>query len=109
MMRGVKRIISCVLVAACGGGSSSNPDGPPGADGPPPVDAPPPDMAPEPMPAFVPDPSPSGQLAISFMTLFLTEAGAQTGCEFTIAPKFAAFDFGSTSTRQFKTVLYDVV
>jgi len=124
----VKRIISCVLVlaAACGGGGSSNPDGPPvGGDGPPPVDGPPVDMPPEPKPAFVPNPSPSGQLAIddvgvranftingqpaiSFMTLLLSETGTSNNCEFTIAPKFVAFGFGSTSTRQFKTVEYDV-
>jgi hypothetical protein len=123
-MRHVKRLVVISILGACGGGGGSSPDAAPHPDGPAP-DMAPPDAPPEPKPDFVVDGVVTGQLAIddagiratfttdgqpaiSFLTLFLTATGAATGCEFTIAPKFVMFDTGSTSTRQFKTVVYDV-
>lgn len=124
-MRDVKRLsMLCILAACGGGGGGSSPDAAPNPDGPAP-DMPPPDAPPEPKPELVADGVVTGQLAIddagvratfttdgqpgiSFLTLFLTATGASTGCEFTIAPRFVMFDTGSTSTRQFKTVVYDV-
>jgi hypothetical protein len=125
MLRPVQRIACIAILAACGGGGNTpTPDGSPPADGLK-ADGPPIDAPPEPKPAFVADGFVTGQLAIddagirasftiggqpalSFIKLFLTETGASQSCEFVIAPKFVMFDFGSTSTRQFKTVMYDV-
>ena len=124
-MPAMKRLSVLCILAACGGGGGNSPDAAPHPDGPAPDMAPPDMPPPEPKPDFVVDGIVTGQLAIddagiratfltngqpgiSFLTMFLTETGATTGCEFTIAPKFAMFDTGSTSTRQFKTVVYDV-
>jgi len=125
-MRNVKRpLLLLSLLGACGGGGgNTSPDAAPHPDGPAP-DMAPPDAPPEPKPEFVVDGVVTGQLAIddagvrstftingqsglSLITLFLTATGATTACEVTIQPRFVMFDTGSTSTRQFKTVVYDV-
>lgn len=125
-MHQLVRLVCATCLVACGGGKD-NPDTPDASTGDPdaPVADAAVDAAPEPKPVFRADAFITGQIAVddagmretfkldgtaffSHISLSLTEEGATTSCRFVIKPAFVAFDTVSTSTRFFKTVMYDV-
>lgn len=118
-------VMAALVIAGCGGdGENDGVDANGGEADAGAVDAPP-DATPEPMPAFRVAPWLSGSLAIddvglretfrvgtqtyySYVSLsLLTEGGPQAGCAVLLRPRFVAFDYGSPSNRQFKTLLLD--